>query len=55
MTQYLFEVYKNDIRGKVFIGYRKIAATSYKEAEILLKEKEGDVQLAQIYFNFENR
>ena len=55
MSQYLFELYKNDNRGRVFLGYKSVAATSKEEAEAILKEKElEEVQLCQVYFNFKD-
>lgn len=56
MSQYLFEVYKVRNQERVFLGYKRVAATSKEEAEIILKEKEeSDVQLCQVYFNFDNQ
>jgi len=57
MSRYLFEIYNVSERGRVFLGFRTVNATSAEEARSIILEKEEDrenMQLCQLYFNFNN-
>lgn len=56
MSRYLFELYNVSSRGRIFKGFKTVAATSLEEAQSIILEKEEDkenIQLCQLYFNFE--
>lgn len=48
--KYVFEKYEFSKRGRVFLGYESITASSSEEAKSIVQEKVGDnIILAQIY------
>lgn len=50
MNQFLFELYTLRNDDRVFLGYRKVSATSKEEAESIIREKvEENTILCQIY------
>ena len=51
MNRYLFEAYENGNRGKIFLGYRSVLASTKEEAVTSLLDKQKDIQLCQVYFD----
>lgn len=50
MNQFLFELYTVRNSDRIFIGYKKVAATSREEAESILREKiEDNIILCPIH------
>lgn len=50
MNQFLFELYNKKNNDSIFIGYKKVSATSSEEAESILREKiDESIFLCPIY------
>ncbi len=48
--KYCFEKYEYNNRGRIFLGYESVVATSNEEAREIVQQKVGeDIVLAQIY------
>jgi len=50
MNKYLFEMYENKDKGRVFKGYKSVRANSNAEAyEVAAENLDPDVSLFQVY------
>lgn len=50
MNQFLFELYTLKNNDRIFIGYKKVSATSSEEAESIIREKiDNSITLCPIY------
>lgn len=48
--KYVFELYEFGKRGRIFLGYKSVVASSSEEAREMIKSKiDENVVLAQIY------